>query len=244
MTGASRGIGRACALTLARCGANVAINFLSSRDAATQVAREAGGEGVGAVAVKADVSRQEDCHALVDAVVEHFGGLDIVVSNAAAGGFRGVAELTPPNLEAAIRTNAAPVAWLMQAAAESLTASEGHGKLIAVSSHGSIRAVPHYAAIGASKAALESLVRHMALEYGKQGINFNVVMPGIVRTEAVATMPQVEEILRTAQERMLVKPRSLEPDDVAGVVAFLASSAGDMIQGQTIVIDGGITIRV
>ncbi|WP_146439039.1 SDR family oxidoreductase [Crateriforma conspicua] len=244
VTGGSRGIGRACALRLADCGANVAVNFLSSRDAATDVAKQINQRGVGSIAVRADVSRQDDCHALVSAVAEHFGGLDIVISNAAAGGFRGVAQLTAPNLEAAIRTNAAPVAWLCQAAAEHLADENDFGKVIAISSHGSIRAVDHYAAIGASKAALESLVRHMALEYGPQGINFNCVMPGIVRTEAVSTMPGVEDVLAAAKERLLVSKRDLSPDDVSGVVAFLASRQADMIQGQTIIVDGGITVRV
>lgn len=244
VTGSSRGIGRACAVRLAECGANVAINFLSSRDAATRVAREVAGQGGQSIAVKADIGRQEDCHALVEAVAEQFGGLDIVVSNAAAGGFRGIAELSPPNFDAAMRINAAPIAWLAQAAIDHLQESEGMGKMIAISSHGAVRAVPHYAAIGASKAALESLVRHLALEFGPAGINFNCVMPGIVATEAVATMPQVDHVIREAQKRMLVGKRELTPEAVADVVAFLASPASDLIQGQTIIVDGGIAVRV
>lgn len=244
VTGGSRGIGRACALELARRGANVAINFLSSRDAATEVAKLACGDDRQSIAVKADVSRSEDCHALVDAVANHFGGLDIVVSNAAAGGFRGIGELSLPNFEAALRTNAAPVCWLAQAACKHLESDRGHGKMIAVSSHGSIRAVPNYASIGASKAALESLVRHLALEFGPQGINFNCVLPGIVATEAVATMPGVKEVIQAAQDRMLIGDRALTVNDVADVVGFLASPASDLIQGQTIIVDGGITVRV
>jgi enoyl-[acyl-carrier protein] reductase III len=105
-------------------------------------------------------------------------------------------------------------------------------------------AVPNYAAIGASKAALESFVRHLALELGPTGINFNCVLPGIVATEAVRTMPGVEQVLQAAGERMMIPTRSLTPEDVAGVVAFLASSDSDMIQGQTIVVDGGVSVRI
>lgn len=254
MTGASRGIGRACALRLAQCGADVAVNFLTSQGPSTEVVRQIQALGRRSMAVRADVSEREDVRAMVDVVTERFGGLDIVVSNVAAGGFRGASELTPVALEATLRTNAGAVVWLAQAAAESLAASakDGkpghgntrHGKLVAISSHGSMWAVPSYAAIGASKAALESLIRHLALEYGPRGINFNCVLPGIVATDAVLSMPDVDNLMKVAHDRMMIGERRLGTDDVADVVAFLASPLSDLIQGQTIVVDGGVSIRV
>ncbi len=243
VTGASRGIGRACAIRFAEQGANVVVNFLSSRDEATEVVKHIQSLGREAIAIRADVGSADDIQAMVEAVENRFAALDIIVSNAAAGGFRPVAELKPANAEAALRTNALPVVWLAQAAAKLLSQRESFGKVIAVSSHGSMWAVPNYAAIGASKAALESYVRHLALELGPSGINFNCVLPGIVATDAVKTMPGVEGVIQAAMERMMVPPRPLEPDDVADVVAFLASSASDMIQGQTIVVDGGVSVR-
>ncbi|WP_404310507.1 SDR family oxidoreductase [Neorhodopirellula lusitana] len=250
VTGASRGIGRAIAIRLAHSGAKVALNFLNSQPQAIDVAKEIaeiqrsqpGNSDV--MLVKADVSRREDVFAMVEEVESRWGGLDIVISNAAAGGFRDLAELTQVNLEAVLRNNSAPVVWLAQAAAAALAKSEGHGKVVAVSSHGSRWAVPHYGAIGASKAALESLVRHLALEYGDQGINFNCVLPGIIATEAIASMPGADDLVKAAGERMMSGSRTLVAEDVANVVAFLCSQDSDLIQGQTIVVDGGVSIRI
>ncbi|MEM6778238.1 MAG: SDR family oxidoreductase [Planctomycetota bacterium] len=244
VTGGNRGIGRAIALELARRGADIAINFLNSRDEAITTAQQIDSMGRRVVIVKADVSSRDDVHAMVHEVSGQWGGLDIVVSNAAAGGFRELSDLTAVNLEATLRTNAAPVVWLAQAAAASLEASPGRGKLVAVSSHGSMWSVPNYGAIGASKAALESLVRHLALEYGDRGINFNCVLPGIIATDAVASMPDLDELIAAASDRMMVGQRRLTQEDVAGVVAFLSDASSDMIQGQTIVVDGGLSVRI
>lgn len=249
VTGASRGIGRAIALELARQGANVAVNFLNSPDRAIQVAEEIDAMGCQVMLVKANVSSRDDVQAMVSEVQDQLGGLDTIVSNAAAGGFRDLNELTPVNLEATLRNNASPVVWLAQAAAESLSAKSStdgkrHGKVVAVSSHGSQWAVPHYGAIGASKAALESFVRHLALEFGDRGINFNCVLPGIIPTDAIASMPGAESLVAAATDRMMVGDRRLCEQDVAAVVAFLCDRSSDLIQGQTIVVDGGVSIRI
>lgn len=243
VTGASRGIGRAIAMELSRQGARVAINFLNSQAAAVDVAKEIDAAGGDVMLVKADISSAEDIAAMVAGVQGQFGALDTIVSNAAAGGFRDLAELTPVNFEATIRNNSAPVIWLAQAAAESLKAAGHHGKVVAVSSHGSRWAVPHYGAIGASKAALESLIRHLALEHGDDGVNFNCVLPGIIATDAISSMPGAEALVDAATDRMMVGKRRLCEQDVADVVAFLCSDASDLIQGQTLIVDGGVSIR-
>ncbi len=243
VTGASRGIGRACAERLAACGADVAVNFLNSRDQAAEVVRAVQSLGRHAVAVRADVSDPDDVRALVDFVGERFERLDIVVSNAAAGGFRPLLELSPANWEATLRSNAAPLIWLMQSAAPLLT-RQSRSSVIAISSHGSTWAVPNYGAIGASKASLEALVRQFAYELGPQGINFNAVMPGIVDTAAIRTMPGVEAMLNAVKERLLIRGDNITPRDVAGIVAFLASEQAKYIQGQTIIADGGVSLHV
>lgn len=247
VTGASRGIGREIALELAARGASVAVNFLSSQEKAVEVAKEIdsiNASHADVMLVKADVSRREDIQSMVEEVESRFGGLDIIVSNAAAGGFRALSELTPVNFEAVLRTNASPVIWLAQAAAKSLGTGPHNGKVVAVSSHGSRWSVPHYGAIGASKAALESLIRHLALELGGHGINFNCVLPGIIATDAIASMPDAENLIKAATQRMMLGDRKLTQSDVAKVVAFLCSSDSDLIQGQTIIVDGGVSIRV
>ncbi len=244
VTGGSRGIGRACAQRLAACGADVVVNFRSSQDAAADVVRSIKALKTEAVAVRADVTEPDDVQAMVDFIEQRFGQLDIIISNAAAGGFRPLTDASPANWDAVLRTNAAPLIWLVQAAKDLLLKSTGNAKVVAVSSHGSMWAVPNYGLIGASKAALESLVRHLALELGKSGVNFNTVLPGIVNTEAIRTMPGADDILRIAGERMLVSANCIRPEDVAGVVAFLASEASDLVQGQTIVVDGGVSVRI
>jgi len=243
VTGASRGIGRACALMLARCGADVAVNFLSSREGAAETVRQVESCGVRGIAIRADVANAAEIQAAVPVVMERFGRLDIIVSNAAAGGFKPLMEVRPAGWEAILRSNAAPLLWLAQAAAP-IMQSQGTGKFIAISSHGSFRAVPNYGAIGASKAALESLIRQLAFELGPAGIHFNGVLSGMVDTEAVRTMPDSEQILRQSRERMLLRDNLLTPERVANVVAFLASPFSDAIQGQTIVVDGGVSLRV
>jgi len=98
--------------------------------------------------------------------------------------------------------------------------------------------------IGTSKAALESLVWHLAFELGQSGVNFNAVMPGIVDTAAIKTLPGSADMLASVREQILVRDRMLQPSDVANTVLFLASPLSDLIQGQVIVVDGGISIRV
>ena len=248
VTGASGAVGGAIAFRLAQRGADVAVHFLKSEGAAVELAKRIDAIGRRVALVRADVSQRSEVEAMVQAAAEAFGGLDIIVSNAAAGGFRPLADSTPAQLESVIRHNAAPVVWLTQAAAELLQAGDTDqgrwGKVVAISSHGSVRSVENYGAIGASKAALESLTRHLAMEYGPRGINFNCVMPGILKTAAIEQLPGSDSMIDASLQRMLLPPRSLTPQDVAGTVAYLCSAEADMIQGQTIAIDGGVTVRV
>jgi enoyl-[acyl-carrier protein] reductase III len=243
VTGSSRGIGRACALALAQAGADVVVNYLTSRNAALDVGEEIQALGRRAALVKADVSEPEDVTALVDIVGAQFGRLDILVSNVATGGFRPLMETTPEHLGAAMTSNVAPLISLVRAALPLLTGGTGLGKVIALSSHGSQKALPAYGTIGASKAALESVIRHLALELGPAGINFNVVLSGLVETDSTRLMPGVEQTLQEVKRRLLVAERTLTANDVAQAVLFLASPLSDLIQGQTLIVDGGIAIQ-
>lgn len=243
VTGAARGIGRACAIRLAKAGADVVVNYKSSRAAAEEVARGIQQGGRQAPVVKADVSEPEDVAAMMEYVQERFGQLDILISNAATGGFRPLMQASPRHFDAAMHTNTWSLVGLVQAARPLLQRSSGRGKLVALSSHGSGRALPSYGLIGASKAALEALVRHLALELGPSGINFNVVLAGLVETDSTRNLPGAEELFRTAQQRLLVGPRRLTPEDIAEAVLFLSSSQSDLVQGQTLVVDGGAALH-
>jgi enoyl-[acyl-carrier protein] reductase III len=222
----------------------VIVNFLNSAEGAKEVVNSIQSCGGQAIAVRADVSERDDVQAMMDVIDEQFGKLDIIVSNAAAGGFRPLTQATPASFDSIMRMNAAPLLWLTQAALPLFQSTEGISRVIAISSHGSIRGIANYGLIGTSKAALESLVRHLAFELGRSGVNVNAIMPGIVATDAIRTLPGSEGMLKSVQEQILVRDRVLKPADVAGTVLFLASRFSELIQGQVIVVDGGISIRV
>ncbi len=248
VTGASRGIGRATALMLADAGCDVIVNYVTSQSAAEQVAREIADKGRQTAIVKADVSEEEDIRSMVDYVGETFGRLDILINNAASGGFRPLMESTAQQFERTMNTNVRPLLQLIQAAQPLLTAGyrDGQGprsKVVAMSSHGSHQALPAYGLIGASKSALESLVRQLALELGPQGVNFNVVLAGLVETDATRNLPEAHRFFEAVQARMLVGPRPLTPEEVAKAIIFLCSPMSDLIQGHTLVVDGGVGIQ-
>jgi enoyl-[acyl-carrier protein] reductase III len=243
VTGGSRGIGRACAIRLAEAGADVVVNYVTSQSTAVETANEIQALGRRAAVVKGDVSEPDDVAAMMDFIRERFGQLDILISNAATGGFRSLMAATPRHFEATMNTNVRALLTLTQAARALLERPEGRAKVVALSSHGSHFALPDYGLIGASKAALESLVRHLAMELGSTGVNFNVVLAGVVATDTIRQLPRAEELLQAVQSRMMVAERQLTPRDVADTVLFLCSPLADLIQGQTIVVDGGAGVR-
>lgn len=244
VTGGSRGIGRACALRLAQAGADVAVNYLTSRNAAEEVAGVVTVLGRKTLVVKADVSEAEDVAGMAEAVREHLGGLDILVSNAATGGFRPLLESSTEQLRHAISTNVEALLHLLRAFAPLLTNRAERSKVIAISSHGARFALPGYGLVGLTKAALESVVRQAASELGDRGVSVNAVVAGGVETDSLRMMPGHEELLETAASRMCVGERRLNADDVADVVVLLASPLADMIQGQCVVVDGGLSISL
>jgi enoyl-[acyl-carrier protein] reductase III len=243
VTGSSRGIGRAAAICLAEAGANVAVNYVASRSEAEHTAGEIRSYGVETAIVKADVGELEDVQAMIDFVGKTFGRLDVMVSNAATGGFRSLTATTAQHFESAMRTNVQALMFLVQTALPLLETGTGPGtgrsKVISLSSAGSERALPQYGVIGSTKAALESLTRHFALELGNRGINFNVVRAGLVETDSFQMMPNRDRIREAARARSLVNCQLLTPDAVADAVLFLASPLSDHIQGQTITVDSG-----
>lgn len=234
VTGGSRGIGKAVSLNLARRGSNIVIAYLRNRSAAEETVGVLEGEGVKAVALRANVGDEAKLDELFDSVGEMFGHLDIFISNAATGVIKPVEELDERAWRWTMDANARALLLGARRAASLMT--DG-GSMIAMSSAGSTRVLPGYAVVGASKAAIEALVRYLGVELAPR-IRVNAVSPGVVDTDALMHFPMRDEMLSGAKNKT-PSGRLVTPEDVAGVVDFLTSDAAEMITGQTITIDGG-----
>jgi enoyl-[acyl-carrier protein] reductase III len=244
VTGGSRGIGRAIALKLAEAGADVVINFVSSREAALQTAEQVFRLGRRAYVVKADVREEDDIASMMEFVKQEAGGLSILVSNAASGGFRPLLESTATQFIAAMSINTLAMIRLVQAALPMLENSHVRGKVVGLSSHGSHRALPMYGLIGSSKAALESVARHLTLEVGHRNTNVNIVLSGLVETDSTRNLPHAEQMFAGRRRCSMMGDRDLQAEDVANAVLFLASPLSDLVQGETLTVDGGAGIHV
>lgn len=244
VTGSSRGIGRKCALKLAQAGADVIVNYVTSRAAAMEVAEQVAALGRRALVVKADVSQQDDVQSMLEFVAQQWGRLDILVSNAATGGFRPLLESREQHFDAAMKTNVLALLYLVQAALPLLERNPHRSKVVTISSHGADIAVPMYGLIGGSKAALESLVRQLTLEVGHRNVNVNCVKAGLVDTDSTRLIPGAEQMFARRTEKTMMGNRQLEAEDVANVVLFLSSPLSDLIQGQTLTVDGGAAIHI
>jgi enoyl-[acyl-carrier protein] reductase III len=229
---------------LAEAGAHLVVNYVTSRAAAMELGEALRAFGRDVAVIKADVTERDDIDSLIEFIRREFGRLDIVVSNAATGGFRPLLATTDANFAAAMNTNARPVLYLVQAAIDLLADRPERTKVIGLSSHGSHMALPMYGTIGATKAALESLMRHLALELGGRGINFNVVKAGLVETDSTRRLPGADTMFAGRQRRSMVGERVLEAADVADAVLFLASRLSDLVQGETLTVDGGAALHV
>ncbi len=239
VTGSSRGIGKAIALRLAENGVDLVVNYVRHRQDAEATARLIEEKGARCLVVKANVANDEDLRGMFALIKSEFGHLDFLISNAASGVLKPALELSSRHWNWAMEINARALLSLTQQAVPLM--SNG-ARIMAVSSMGAVRAVENYTAVGASKAALESLVRHLAVELGPMGINVNTISAGAVDTEALKKFPNREQILDGALQRTPMG-RLTTPEDVADVALFLCSDLAAMIQGQTIVVDGGYSIR-
>ena len=239
VTGSSRGIGKAIALRLAENGVDLVVNYVRHRQDAEATARLIEEKGARCLVVKANVANDEDLQTMFALIKSEFGHLDFLISNAASGVLKPALELSSRHWNWAMEINARALLSLTQQAVPLMAKG---ARIMAVSSMGAVRAVENYTAVGASKAALESLVRHLAVELGPMGINVNTISAGAVDTEALKKFPNREQILDGALQRTPMG-RLTTPEDVADVALFLCSDLAAMIQGQTIVVDGGYSIR-
>jgi enoyl-[acyl-carrier protein] reductase III len=245
ITGSGRGIGKQIARRFAVEGADVVINYFRNREPAEQTAAEiADAYGRRVHIVRADVGNPADIERLVDSAGDVFGGLDILVHNAASGYNRPVMEQRVKGWDWTLNINARAALFLAQRAAP-LMQARGGGAIVNISSVGAQRVLPEYAVVGASKAAIEALTRYLAVEFAPMKIVVNAVSAGIVRTDALQHFPGMREHFEERFDYALERTpaaRLVSPEDIAGVVAFLCSPEAFMIRGQTILIDGGATL--
>ncbi len=238
VTGGSRGIGRAISLKLAAAGCNVAVVYHTSQDEADEVCSRVRALGRKAIAISADVGDPEGVAEAFTIFRGEFPSLEIVVSNAATGVLRPTLELTLKHWRLCMETNALALNLLAQQAVPLMPKS---GCIIALSSLGASRAIPHYAFVGASKAALESVARSLAQELGPRGIRVNTVSAGVVDTDALKMFPNRELLLAEYARRTPAGP-TLTSEDVANSVYLLCLPEAAMITGHTLVVDGGFCI--
>jgi enoyl-[acyl-carrier protein] reductase III len=207
VTGSSRGIGRAIALSLADLKVDVAINFLRHRGPAEEVAAEIEKRGAHALLVRGNVADETHVERMFGEIRDAWGGLEIVVSNAASGVLKPFGELSLHHFHWTMDINAAALLPITQQFLK--LPSEGDKVVVAVSSLGAIRAIPNYTAVGASKAALESMVRHLAAELGPRRVRVNAVSAGTVDTDASSTFQTASNcsMSRHAERRPVVLSR-------------------------------------
>lgn len=238
ITGSSRGIGRAIALELASKGADIVVNYWRKRSAAEEVVAEVEARGQRGIAVKANVGDAAEVDAMFERVRSEFGRCDILVGNAASGVIRPITQVEDKHWDWTLDINARSILRCARQAAP-LMEAHGWGRIIGVTSFGSTRVFSEYGVIGVSKAAIEAIIRYLAVELAPMGIVANAVSPGIVETDALKFFPiNLDETLQAAAKRTPAR-RIATPEDVARVVAFLCSDDAAMIVGQTIVVDGG-----
>jgi NAD(P)-dependent dehydrogenase (short-subunit alcohol dehydrogenase family) len=240
VTGATRGIGKSIAEELARAGARVSISSRKA-EACEQARAELAAQGFEVIAQPCNISRRGDLQAVVDMTRHTWGGIDIVVSNAATNPYYGPLLGIPDEaFDKVIANNLKSVLWLAQMTLEDM-ANRGGGSFIVVGSIGGLLANTAIGAYGISKAAGHHLVRNLAAEWGPRKVRVNAIAPGLVKTEFARALWEDE---KRAAERIQATPlrRLGEPRDIGGIAVFLASEAAAFVTGQCIVADGGVTI--
>jgi enoyl-[acyl-carrier protein] reductase III len=240
ITGASRGFGRAIALALAREGADIVVNYRRSKSEAEDVIREIEAlNTVRALLVKADVGKEEQLTRMFGQIDTEFGGLDILVANAAFGVPGTLMDSSAKYFNVTMESSGRSLMSLAQGAVPLM--KDGWGRIISITSEGGQKVLPGYGVVGPAKAALEAITRYLAVELADKGIVVNGVMAGPCFTRSFSAIPGSEEILEQVVCRAPMR-RLIEAEDVAALVSFLCSDQAKMICGQFVTVDGGCSI--
>jgi NAD(P)-dependent dehydrogenase (short-subunit alcohol dehydrogenase family) len=241
ITGASRGIGRLLAQKLGAQGAAVVINYKVNADLADESLRDVEAAGGSGITVQADIESPDDIDRLFDTVRDTYGRLDGFVANAAASAFKPVSQLKVHHLDRSYATNTRSFVLGAIRAAELM---DRGGRILAITSYGSLRAFPTYAALGAAKAANEAYVKFMATEFGPRGITVNAVNGGLIDTDSLDyfynKVPGMAPVETVFEKIPLGRPGTA--DDMADAADFLLSAKAGYITGQVLSVDGGLTI--
>ncbi|WP_298625432.1 enoyl-[acyl-carrier-protein] reductase FabL [uncultured Legionella sp.] len=235
ITGGARGIGKATALKLAHAGCDIAIVYYNSSDEAFSLVQELQNMGRKAVALQANVADHQSVKEMFVQFKEHFTHLNFLISNAASGVLKPALKMSTKHWRWCLETNALALNHL---ATEGRELMPKNSRVVALSSLGASRAIPNYAFIGASKAALESLVRSLSLELAVDGITVNTVSAGVVDTDALKHFPNREQLLDEYQAHSLAD-RPLTSSDVADAVYLLCLPEASMINAHTLFVDAG-----
>ena len=234
VTGGTRGIGKAIALRLASEGATrVTLGYMRNDEAAAAAAEEVRKAGAESVLVRGNVASER-----VIAELASYGPYAVVVHNAATGVIKPALETEDKHWDWTLSANARALLSLARACAPDM---ESGSSIVAISSLGAQRVLENYVLVGTSKAALESVVRYLAVELAPRGIRVNAVSAGVVETDALDHFPNREEMVRAGKTRTPVG-RLVEPDDIAGAVAYLCSPDAEMVRGHTLILDGGYSL--
>jgi 3-oxoacyl-[acyl-carrier protein] reductase len=236
VTGASRGIGRSIALGLADLGANVAVNYAGSEGAAAEVVEAIRAKGVSAIAVKSNVGRTEEADAMVKQVLETFGRIDILVNNAGITRDNLIMRMKEEEFDQVIETNLKGVFNCLKAVTRPMM-KQRYGRIINISSVVGALGNPGQANYVAAKAGVIGLTKSAARELASRGITVNAVAPGFIDTDMTRELP---EDMREGLLGGIPLARLGQPEEIAGVVAFLASSSASYMTGQVLHVDGGM----
>jgi NAD(P)-dependent dehydrogenase (short-subunit alcohol dehydrogenase family) len=237
VTGSSRGIGKAVALALAGTH-DIVLNYRARRDEAEAAAELFRAAGASVLSLQADISDPDSLLRFADAGLERFGRIDTLVTNAATGLHRPISISGWQQIQDSMQVIAGSFATLVSRLSPAMVAG---GRIVAISGLDRIFAVADLGLIGAGKAAVESMVRNLASELGPRGITANAVVPGACRTESLANALERRPGFEADLVKNIPLGRMAAPEDVAGVVAFLCSSAADYVTGTAIVVDGGFS---
>jgi enoyl-[acyl-carrier protein] reductase III len=245
VTGSSRGIGRATALTFAARGYDLVVHYRRDEEAAAAAAKEVEDRGAAALVVRADLQDPDAPARILADTGERFGRLDVLVANAASTAFKPLDAVGARHLRLTLDTVVQSFFLLCQGVVPLMAGRAG--SIVAVSGIDTVRVMENHGLLGAAKAALEQLVRYFAVELAPQDIAVNGILPGFVATDSArmwgeTSYPGGSEAMNRDVVRHTPAGRVAAPEEIAEIIAFLTTPAGRWLRGQNLVVDGGVTL--